>query len=436
MITSATLFHRSLGLNVSPTGPPAEGLSHTVASQLYHDTDYDLRARFSASRAGLTGHKKGINCLGSDELEGRWVVSGGADGSLVIWDLEQEGLRRNIRASSVVSEKDRPSHGVSSVKFNPHNSSLFSTTSYSATLSLYSLTPTSPTLLQTYPLDSHLYTHSTSPASTSTATIAVAGSSPHIRLIDPRTTSASQTLFGHISSVFSVAWSPLYSSILASGGADGSLRLWDIRFGATCLGTLDVNRHPQAANRTAGKAHDGGVNGILWSADGRRVVSAGMDGKIRVWSMEDGMNMCVVFPPVLRNKYQAAFPMIITDSGIDSDTGGGNGDEVLWIGCEDQVIAFDLEDGRMLKRVGIPKTEVRYGMGRITGLVERKGHSELYTSHTWTDGNGIEGGREALARWRAKWLSNEDKVAVKKTEKQQLLQDIFEKASKKRVTFT
>ncbi|KAF3928711.1 Beta-TrCP [Arthrobotrys entomopaga] len=429
MNISPFLLQRSLGLDVPPTKLPTDDISHIFTSRLYNDLDYDVGTHFTATRRGIGGHAKGVNCIGADETEGRWMVSGGADGSLLVWDLEQEYQRHKIRASTMVTKKDRATHGVSSIKFNPHNSSLFSTTSYSATLSLYTLTPTNPTLLQTYSLDSHLYTHSNSPASISTAIIAVAGSSPHIRLIDPRTTSASQTLFGHISAVLSVAWSPLYASILASGGADGSVRLWDIRFGATCLGTLDVNRAPQPANRAAGSAHVGGVNGLLWTNDGRRVVSAGMDGRIRVWGMEDGRHAGVVFPPVVRNKYQAAFPMVLAGDG-------GADEEMLWIGSEEQLIAFDLEDGRMLKRIAVPKVEVKDGIGRITGLVERKGHSELYTCHAWKSNRGIEDGREGLAKWKSKWLCKDEKVAAEKTEGQKMLQDIFERATKKQVRFT
>ncbi|KAK6529903.1 hypothetical protein TWF281_009057 [Arthrobotrys megalospora] len=429
MNISPLLFHRGLGLSVLPNRPPAEDLSRVFTTFLYHDIDYDSSTRFSAYGKGLKGHHKGVNCLGADETDGRWMASGGADGSILVWDLEQEDHEHRITAATMVSEKDRPDHGVSSIRFNPHNSSLFSTTSYSATLSLFSLTPSNPSLLQTYPLDSHLYTQSSSPASTSTALIAVAGSSPHIRLIDPRTSSASQTLFGHISSVLSVAWSPLYSSILASGGQDGSLRIWDIRFGTTCLGTLDVNRHPRPANRAAGKAHDGGVNGLIWSSDGRRIISAGMDGKIRVWEIENGTNTGVVFPPVVRNKYQAEFPMVVTESN------GAAAGEMLWIGGEEQLLAFDLDNGRMLKRVGVPKVEARDGIGRITGLVGRQGSGELYTCHALRDVKRFLGGREGIARWKAKWLCQDEEVEVEQTEKQKTLEDIFEKATRAPVRF-
>ncbi|KAF3920585.1 Doublecoronin [Orbilia brochopaga] len=424
MDISSHLLHRSLTADISH-GPPADTeLSRVFTTFLYDDIDYDTAAQFRATES-LTGHRKGVNCIAVDETEGRWMASGGADGSLLVWDLERED-EGNINARSVLLRQDQTRHGVSSLRFNPNNPSLFSTTSYSSTLSLFSIDTASsqPSVISTYPLDSHLYTHSIC-APSATATIAVAGSSPHIRLIDPRTSSASQTLFGHITSVLSVAWSPIYSSILASGGADGSIRIWDIRFGARCLGSLDVSRPPQPANRSAGKAHEGGVNGLLWTPDGRKVVSAGMDSKIRIWGMETGENTNVIFPPVVRNKYQAPFPMSIADGG-----------ETLWIGQEEQVLSFDLEDGKMLKKVRIPKSEEQDGLGRITGLVDRKGLAELYTCHSLRDGKRMANEREGIARWKAAWLSEEEEEIVKKTEKQQLLEDIFEKATKAPVRFT
>ncbi|KAK6511022.1 hypothetical protein TWF506_010106 [Arthrobotrys conoides] len=427
MNISPLIFHRSLGLQTPHD--QSEDFSRVFTSYLYHYVDYDSSTRFTLSK-GIRGHHRGVNCIGADETDGRWMVTGGADGSVLVWDLEQGYHEDNIKASTTVLHKDKPDHGISSIRFNPHNSSLFSITSYSSTLSLFSLTPSSPICLQTYPFDSHLYTHSTSPASISTALIAVAGSSPHIRLIDPRISSTSQTLFGHVTSVLSVSWSPIYSSILASGGRDGSVRVWDIRYGANCLGSLDVNTMPRVANRAAGKAHDGGVNGLVWTSDGRRIVSAGMDGKMRVWNAGDGRNTNVIFPPVVKNKFQSEFPIVITES--DDAVGG----EMVWIGNEEELLAFDLENGKMLKRVGIPKSEARDGIGRITSLVRRQGNGELYTSHALRDGKKLLGRREGVAGWKAKWLWKEDDVEVEQTEKQKKLQNIFEKATKGPVRFS
>lgn len=158
-----------------------------------------------------------------------------------------------------------------------------------------------------------------------------------------------------------------------------------------------------------------------------------MDAKIRVWNTENGRNTNVIFPPVIKNKFQPEFSMVITPSHQTS------GSELLWIGNEGEVLAFDLGNGKMLKRVGVPKSEVRDGVGRITGLVKRggDGNGELYTSHALRDGKKFEG-REGVTRWKARWLwkEDEDEVEEERTEKQRRLQDIFEKATRDPVRFS
>ena len=60
-----------------------------------------------------------------------------------------------------------------------------------------------------------------------------------------------------------------------SGGDDGTVRVWDLDTGAL-LHTLT--------------GHDGGVNAVAVSADGRRAVSGGSDdGTVRVWDLEEGV---------------------------------------------------------------------------------------------------------------------------------------------------
>lgn len=77
---------------------------------------------------------------------------------------------------------------------------------------------------------------------------------------------------GHQGPVYDAVFSPDGKKAISTG-ADGSLRLWDIRTGKE-LRRLD--------------GHVGRVWSVVFSPDGRRVVSGGFDGSVRVWDLASG----------------------------------------------------------------------------------------------------------------------------------------------------
>jgi len=142
-----------------------------------------------------------------------------------------------------------------------------------------------------------------------------------LRLADPAGAGAiTHHLPGHAGAVWAASWSPRCEWTLVTGGADGGVRVWDVRRAAACVRCLDgsgrggraTRRRARAAHgagaapppddnaslRPRGRftapasaasialstaAHDGPVTGLTPSSDGLHWVSAGTDGVVRVW---------------------------------------------------------------------------------------------------------------------------------------------------------
>jgi WD40 repeat protein len=93
-------------------------------------------------------------------------------------------------------------------------------------------------------------------------------------------------LLGHRHFVLSLAFSP-DSRVLASGSADGTIKLWDV-----------AERGPGAAGAdSAGRTlvgHTGPIVDLDFSADGQRLVSAGShDDSARLWDVATGESRVV-----------------------------------------------------------------------------------------------------------------------------------------------
>jgi WD40 repeat protein len=73
---------------------------------------------------------------------------------------------------------------------------------------------------------------------------------------------------GHGGFVYSVTWNQ-DGSRLATGGADGTIKLWDPSDGTEVL-TL--------------AAHAGTIWSVAWSPDGASLASGGADRRVRIWT--------------------------------------------------------------------------------------------------------------------------------------------------------
>lgn len=249
-----------------------------------------------------------------------------------------------------------------------------------------------------------------------------------------------------------MAWSSTLEYVLASGGIDGTVRVWDIRKSSGSLGLLDMEDSTgitgidglgnSARARDSGKAHAAAVNGITWTDDGRYIITAGHDERIRVWDADTGANTLASFGPTIKNGHLSNLPLVVTPT-----TSTPLERELLFFPNEKELLVFELHEGKLLKRLKVPgpntaavrsRTGERNIKNRTTGLVWRGQAGGVYTTHT--DGQ--------IRAWLPRTLEDEELdqeeeevIATQDNEnegikrKRQVLDDVFKNLTRQKITF-
>lgn len=344
------------------------------------------------------------------------MISGGADPSIHLWDLETRGskldhVHQSCASVSKSSQPDAHTHAITSLSiypFDPVPSTIFST-AHDGTLKLSALQPPCITPVHTFNLDCTPYSHSFSSQPGSTLLVAVGTSERSVRLVDLRSGLSTQGLPGHNGPVLSVAWAPHRPHILASGSVDNKVIIFDVRRGGhnSAIATLDMDDpaglvvpgtgsaptsyKSRLAFSPHARAHNGPVTGVRWTSNGSHLVTTGQDSRIRVWDSGTGANTLVHFGPRVRNSSTSHIaervPLIIPQGF----TGLGHG-TLLWPNFNEQddrgeIFMLGLREGSFIKRLRVP--------GIATGPhSSRRGPSALSTARindlVWR-GNGGSG---------------------------------------------
>ncbi|KAM0333298.1 hypothetical protein ACHAQA_001959 [Verticillium albo-atrum] len=217
-----------------------------------------------------------------------------------------------------------------------------------------------------FDLETVVHSHATSPLP---GHVLVACATQHsaVRLVDLKSGSAVQALAAHGGAVLSVAWSPRHEHILASGHVDGRVRIWDVRRGSGVIGMLDhedslgvVHRFDHAVAsgmswddgphfRAAARAHDDAVNGLCWTDDGKYLVSAGLDRRIRVWDAATGANTLASFGSIVQNGSTSTASMFVSPSSLTT----GHRELLFWPN-EQEILVLDLYEGTLITRLRVP----------------------------------------------------------------------------------
>jgi DNA excision repair protein ERCC-8 len=400
-------------------------------------------------------HVSGVNALTIDKFEGRYLLSGGADSSIAIWDLEAQTSATSTGQTylplTAVNKTSREHKlGITQTQFYPFDSLAFLTSSYDHTVKLYS----SETLASSasFDLDSVVYNIALSPIA-SHLLVACATQYPNVRLIDLRSGANTHSLAGHTGAVLSTAWSPVREHILASGATDGSVRFWDVRRSVGELGVLDLEdtsgtlgKATSSISRssTRKQAHTGPVNGLVWTDDGRHLVTCGHDRRIRVWDTSTCANTLANFGPTVKNSGLAPrIPVLAPVQNLQP------GADLLFYPNEHEILAYELFDGKLIRRLRRPQLQAQTTNSdsgtaakgqqnvkdRITSLAWRPHDVEMYSAHA--DGS--------IASWKPRTeedaeldQEDEDERMEKdegKKRKRGVLDEIYHGLTKKQITF-
>ena len=120
-----------------------------------------------------------------------------------------------------------------------------------------------------------------------------------------------ESLRGHEKSVTTVVFSPDGRRIV-SGSEDSSLRLWDATTGAQLGEPL--------------RGHEKSVTGVAFSPDGNRIVSGGNDGTVRLWDAATGAPL----GDPLRGHEGRVTSVAFSPDGSHIVSGGNDGTLRLW----------------------------------------------------------------------------------------------------------
>jgi DNA excision repair protein ERCC-8 len=183
---------------------------------------------------------------------------------------------------------------------------------------------------------------------------------------------------------------------------------------------------------------------VSWTDDGKYIITAGNDNRVRVWDAATGANTLVSFGPTLKNTHLFNLSLLTTPTSSMPP-----GRELLFYPNEQEILVFELHEGKLLKRLKAPgpatssvsfRTGERNVRNRTTGLAWRgpadgivSGHLDGQI-HAWIPRTRDDEDADAE---EAEWMGpsgdgKEDEVGKKR----KALDDVFRDLTRPKVTFT
>ncbi|KAJ8413989.1 hypothetical protein AAFF_G00065870 [Aldrovandia affinis] len=318
------------------------GLDDPLRLRRAESTRRVLRLELNPDRDVDRIHGNGINTLDIEVIEGRYMLSGGADGVIVIYDLENGSGKPQYTCKAVctVGRSNRHVHkfSVETVQWYPHDTGMFVSSSFDKTMKVWDTETLKPA--EVFQFEGNVYCHHLSPIARKHSLIAVGSKESKVQLCDLKSGARIHVLQGHRGEVLSVRWSPRYEHILATASADSGVRLWDVRKASGSLFTLDQHNgeKSKASTEAANTAHNGRVNGLCFTGDGLHLLTTGTDDRMRLWNSATGENTLVNYGKVANESRK----------GLKFAVSQGCSPEFAFVPCGSSVAVYGLHTGELI----------------------------------------------------------------------------------------
>ncbi|EMR10950.1 hypothetical protein PNEG_01095 [Pneumocystis murina B123] len=312
-------------------------------------------------------HFGNIQALVFDNSVERYLLSGGTESLVCLWDLEAEkdAEETSIGPISFIPVHSGHQYEISDINWWPFDQGLFTTSSFDHFVKVWN-TDTMQEVCS-FDLGEKVYAHTLSLVA-SHCLVACGTDSSSIRLCDLKTGAFTHSLQGHEGNVLTVLWSPRDDYTLVSGGSDGSVRLWDVRRAISCLKCFHQYNLQIDSTFQRNCSHNGPVNGLAFTSDGFYLVSVGHDEAMRAWDLQDGLNTFIHYGQTIRNtRFQETNPYITHSDESETPF-------ILFPSNDSQIHIFDLFHGNLIKTLNSTQ-------GKVSCVTGKKYSAEFYSGN-------------------------------------------------------